>query len=308
MTSDNGSVPAPPRTLSPLETAVWRTIVYADVFDYPLTLADIHFFLEGVAAPPAALEKVLTNGRLLPDHLVYRPPYYTLPGREDIRQIRQRREALSQALWPAAVRYGQLIASLPFVRLVAVTGSLAVNNVDERLGADIDYLIVTQNGRVWLSRAFIITIVRLAARRGYTLCPNYILAETALTFPDQNLYTAHELLQMTPLYGLDVYHEIRRLNGWVAQFMPNAANIPLTRPDVPAPYPVAQKLLELPLATGAGRWLDEWEMERKIRKFSRYAQHNHEADFHKDWCKGHFDAHKQRTLTAYLERTHAPKG
>lgn len=308
MTSDNGSAPAPPHALSPLETAVWRTIVYADVFDYPLTLAEIHFFLEGVAAPPVAVEQVLQNGRLLPDHLAHHPPYYTLPGREAIRQTRRRREALSQALWPVAVRYGRLIASLPFVRLVAVTGSLAVNNVDERLGADIDYLVVTQNGRVWLSRAFIITIVRLAAWRGYTLCPNYILAESALTFPDQNIYTAHELLQMAPLYGLDVYHQIRRLNGWAARFMPNAASAPPPRPDLPAPYPTVQKLLELPLATTAGRWLDEWEMARKIRKFSRYPNHDHEADFHKDWCKGHFDAHKQRTLAAYRERSYSLKG
>lgn len=308
MTSPNGSSPTPPDSLSPLETAIWRTIVYSDVFDYPLTLAEIHFYLEGVAAAPTAVENVLHNGRLLSQHLVYRPPYYMLPGREDIRQIRQRRETISQTLWPAAVQYGRLIASLPFVRMVAVTGSLAVNNVDEGFRADIDYLIVTRNGRVWLSRAFIIAIVRLAARHGYALCPNYILSETALTFPDQNLYTAHELLQMAPLYGLDVYREIRRLNAWSAQFMPNAANALLTRPDLPAPYPAVQKLIELPLATTVGGWLDDWEMARKIRKFSRHPNHNHEADFHKDWCKGHFDAHKRRVLAAYHDRSHSAKG
>jgi hypothetical protein len=303
MTFPNGSSPKPPGVLSLLEAAVWRTIVYADVFDYPLTPAEIHFYLEGVAAAPAEVENALRHGRLLPQYLAYRPPYYMLPGREEISQIRQRREAVSQVLWPAAARYGRLIASLPFVRMVAVTGSLAVNNVDERRGADIDYLIVTGNGRVWLSRAFIVALVRLAARRGYALCPNYILSENALIFPDQNLYTAHELLQMTPLYGLDVYQEIRRLNSWAAQFIPNAANAPLTRPNLSPPYPIIQTLMELPWRTPAGRWLDNWEMERKIRKFSRHPNCNQEADFHKDWCKGHFEAHKQRVLTAYQERS-----
>jgi hypothetical protein len=290
---------SPPRSLSPLETAVWRTIAYSDVFDYPLRLSEIHHFLEGVPAGLAEVERVLANGRLCPRHLSYRAPYYMLPGRETIGPIRQRREAISQALWPAAVRYGRLVASLPFVRMVAVTGSLAVNNVDERMGADIDYLIVTRNGRVWLSRAFIVAIVRLAARRGYDLCPNYILAETALAFPDQNLYTAHELLQMVPLYGLETYRQIRQVNTWVTQFMPNAARAPLNRPDLPAPYATMQRLLELPLTTPAGSWLDEWEMGRKIRKFGRRPNQNQEADFHKDWCKGHFDAHKGRILSAY---------
>ena len=303
MTFSNGSSPKPPDVLSLLEAAVWRTIVYADVFDYPLTLAEIHFYLEGVAAAPAEVENALRHGRLLPQYLAYRSPYYMLAGREEISQIRQRREAISQTLWLAAARYGRLIASLPFVRMVAVTGSLAVNNVDEQKGADIDYLIVTRNGRVWLSRAFIIALVRLAARRGYALCPNYILSENALIFPDQNLYTAHELLQMTPLYGLDVYQEIRRLNSWAAQFIPNAVNAPLTRPNLPPPYPIIQTMMELPWRTPAGRWLDNWEMERKIRKFSRHPNCNQEADFHTDWCKGHFEAHKQRVLTAYGERS-----
>jgi hypothetical protein len=292
---------SPPHALSPLETAVWRTIAYSDVFDYPLRLPEIHHFLESVPADLAAVERVLANGRLRPHHLSHRPPYYMLPGREAIGQTRQRREAFSQTLWPAAARYGRLIASLPFVRMVAVTGSLAVNNVDERLGSDIDYLIVTGNGRVWLSRAFIVAVVRLAARRGYELCPNYILAASALAFPDQNLYTAHELLQMVPLYGLETYRQIRQVNTWVTQFMPNAARAPLNRPDLPAPYAAIQRLLELPLTTPAGGWLDEWEMGRKIRKFGRQPNHNQEADFHKDWCKGHFDAHKGRILSAYQE-------
>lgn len=290
--------PPPPVSLAPLEAAVWRTIAYADMFDYPLVLAEIHRYLEGMAATLAEVEGVL-HGRVLAPHLTHHSPFYLLAGREKIVPIRQQRAAQSQLLWQAAVRYGRWIASLPFVRMVAVTGSLAVNNVDER--GDIDYLVVTEHGRVWLGRAFIIALVRLAARHGHALCPNYLLAETALVFPDQNLYTAHELLQMVPLYGLPVYQQIRHKNEWVAQFMPNAANAPTCPNPLPTPYRRTQKVLELPWRTPAGQWLDEWEMRRKIRKFSRHTESTHEADFHKDWCKGHFDAHKQRVLTAYQE-------
>lgn len=288
--------PDTPTALSPLETAVWRTIAYADIFDYPLTSAEIHRYLEGMVATPAEIEHVLTHGRLIPHHLLCHPPYYLLPGRSHLCQIRQARTQAAQTLWPVALHYGRLIASLPFVRMVAVTGSLAVNNPNEH--ADIDYLVVTQNGRVWLSRAFIITLVRLAARHNHTLCPNYILAETALSFPDHTLYTARELTQMVPLHGLPIYQQMRQLNPWVNQFIPNAPQPP--QPPLPPPHPHWQKILELPWRTPIGHWVDQWEMTRKIRKFTPYT--SHEADFNKDWCKGHFDAHKQRVLTAYYHR------
>jgi hypothetical protein len=294
--------PLPPRSLlslSPLETAIWRTIAYVDMFDYPLTLAEIHYYLDGIPATRSEIEAVLNNGRLVPDYLTSQPPYYMLSGREDLGQIRQRRTTVSQKLWPGAVRYGRLIASMPFVRMVAVTGSLAVNNVDDR--SDIDYLIVTKKGRVWLSRAFIIAIVRMAARQGWALCPNYILSETALAFADRDLYTAHELVQMTPLYGLPVYRQMRWLNSWTSQFMPNADGIPLAGINLPAPYPSLQKALELPWRTSVGQWADTWEMDRKIRKFRRYP--SCDADFNQDRCKGHFDQHKQRILEAYYDRS-----
>ncbi len=287
-----------PLSLAPLEAAVWETIAYADMFDYPLMAGEIHRYLKGMAATLAEVEAVL-HGRVLAHYLTHSPPFYLLAGREAIVPIRQQRAAHSQALWVAAVQYGQWVASLPFVRMVAVTGSLAVNNVDE--WGDIDYLVVMEHGRVWLGRAFIIALVRFAAQRGHALCPNYILAETALVFPDQNLYTAHELLQMVPLYGLPIYQQIRQKNQWAAQFMPNAVNAPALPNPVPAPHRRTQKMLELPWRTPAGQWLDQWEMRRKIRKFSRHAAPTHEADFHKDWCKGHFDAHKQRVLQAYQE-------
>lgn len=297
----------PSDVLSAMETAVWRTVTYADLFDYPLTAVEIHRYLEETAATVAEVETVLANGRLQPGFLARVGDYYALAGREKTAATREARARTAEQLWPAALYYGRLMASLPFARMVAVTGSLSMNNVDE--GADIDYLIVARNGRVWLNRAFAITIVRLAARQGYSLCPNYILAERALNFPDQNLYTAHEITQMIPLSGFDIYAHVRRLNSWADTFLPNAAGPPPHPLDGRAADPAVgrtphhrlRQLAEIPLRTPLGHWLEQWEMARKIRKFQRH-QVNSEVTFSADWCKGHFDAHKSHVLTAYQTR------
>jgi hypothetical protein len=200
---------------------------------------------------------------------------------------------------------------MPFVRMVAVTGSLSVNNVDA--GGDIDYLVVTADDHLWVSRAFVLLVVRWAARQGQEVCPNYFLSERALQLADRNLYTAHEIAQMVPLYGCEVYAALRRANAWTESYLPNATGVPPTlgeaRPYLrrlpPAP---ARHLLEGALATSPGRRLDRWEMGRKIAKFRRLygGEGWQESDFSADTCKGHFHRHKQRVTEAYRQRAAEP--
>jgi hypothetical protein len=283
---------------SRLTDAAIRTVAYADVFDFPLTAPEIHRYLIQETAGLSDLERVLANGALDSGRLSQRGGYYSLPGREWTVETRIERERRSVHIWPDALRYGLRIARIPLVRMVAVTGDLAVNNV--RRGADIDYLIVTRPGRLWLSRLLIIALVRAASVRGVTICPNFILSENALVIPDQNLYTAHELVQMVCVCGWRTYIRMRQANAWVARFLPNAGIDDLPREEAEAGmlYTAAEAVLESrPLA-----WLEDWEMQRKIRKFRSEGQDNPEVRFSPDFCKGHFDGHAQRTLDAYSRR------
>ncbi len=288
---------APPATLTKLETAVWRIIAYADGFDYPMTAVEIHRYLEGLPASLVDVQNLLTHNRQQSD----RTSYHTLPGREKIIQMRRQRETRARQVWPHAVYYARLLARLPFVRMVAVTGSLAMNNVTP--DADIDYLIVTEHGRLWLCRALIIGVVRLAAQRDIILCPNYILSQNALHFPEQNLYTAHELSQMVPLAGLAVYRKMRRLNEWTARFLPNASGLPPTAVSPPPSHSPWQKWAELPLRTAVGGWLERWEMNRKIRKLETAVPAPSEARFTANQCKGHFHTHQQCAIQTYRAKT-----
>jgi hypothetical protein len=288
--------------LSALNLAILHTVVYADIFDYPLTVNEIQRYLTGWAASVEAVSAVLQDGSLLPGRLNRVGEYYLLPGREQIISTRRRREQAASSLWPQALRYGRIIARLPFVRMLAVTGSLAMNNVEE--GADLDYLVVTKTGRLWLCRALVLALGRLAALRGTRLCPNYLVSERSLEFPNQTLYTAHELAQMVPLSGMDIYQRMRTLNPWVKRFLPNADGAPpgLVQDSGVEPGSRAQSVLEAALLTPPASRLEKWEMERKIRKLCRENENNPEAGFSADLCKGHFNRHGQRTEHILRER------
>jgi hypothetical protein len=302
------------RDLTALEAAIVRTVGYGDVFDYPLTLEEIHQNLIGLAADEPAVHHALNGPGLVPGYLHRNGGHFTLAGRANLVDIRRERLASSATLWARAHYYGRLIARIPFVRLVAVTGALAVGNA--RPGDDIDYLIVTEPGRLWLCRALIIVLVKQAARRGDVICPNYFLTERALALPEHDLFTAHELLQMVPLYGFDVYRRMLALNVWAGALLPNAFT-QRTR-GVPAAideggrFRLPKALLERALRSGPGGWLERWEMNRKVARFNRQMrqpasvqpreqppQELIEVLFSQDRCKGHFDQHGRRTLEAY---------
>ena len=278
-----------PNDLSALHQAMLHTVSYADIFDYPLTAAEIHRYL-GLSA---TLETVQSA---LPGPLVRSADYYTLPGRAAIVSMRQRRQQIASSLWPHALHYGRLIARLPFVRMVAVTGSLAMDNVEA--GADLDYLIVTAPGRLWLCRALILLLGRFAALQGAQICPNYLVTQNALDFSPQNLYAAHELTQMVPLAGMDVYRQIRAANPWAESYLPNASGPPQRGLSLPQPESVAMggTWLEGLLLIRPVDRLEAWEMTRKIRKLRRQNGENPEATFSADCCKGHSQQHGQKTM------------
>ena len=168
--------------------AILHTVVYADLFDYPLTAQQIHRYLTGYGAPLAIVEEHLASDIQLSERLDSIPPFWFLAGREHLAHLRQEREAYSQILWSAARRYGQLVATLPFVRMTAVTGSLAMNNAVSAQD-DMDFLIITRKGRVWLARGLVLLVVHLARRLGFEICPNYVMAEQHLRLAEPNLFT-----------------------------------------------------------------------------------------------------------------------
>lgn len=287
-----------------LDHAIVHTLAYADVFDYPLSAAEVHRYLIGAAAVPAEIDRqlsALSNGR---KQIEQHGDWFVLPGRAENCAARRNRAFASARLWAQAQCWAARIAALPFVRMVAITGALSMNNAPNH--DDIDLFLITQPRRVWLTRAMTVGMVRLARLAGTGLCPNYVLAVTALAQTQQNLFIAHEIAQMVPLFGDEVYHQLRAANGWTEHWLPNASG----PPQLPImPTPLGGKALQAKhgaenmLGGAIGDWLDAHEQRRKSRKFARYQRNNPAAaQLDQQHAKGHFNDHGAKIMQNYQLR------
>jgi len=295
--------PAPPR-LESIEWGILLAIVYSDIFDYPMTVDEIHRYMVEVQATPDQVREALFSGNLIPEFVSKHQEFFSLAGRSEIIQLRARRSVCAKTKWNHALKFGTLIAALPYVRMVAVTGALALDNVER--DADLDFLIVTSPGRLWLCRAMTLLVVQMARIYKIEICPNYFLAENSLLIQEQNLFTARELAQMVPIFGWDTYLLMRRINTWVLDYLPNSAGPPVKAfpflhrnrfPSDPARYSI-ETILGLP----PGSSLESWEMNRKIRKLTPNFSTGGEFEFNSMTCKGHLHGHGGNALRKFDER------
>lgn len=280
--------------------ALFRTLIYADLFEYALAAEEVWRYLiqeeSTLTETRAMLDSAVQTGAIL-----QQAGLYALGNRSELFGLRVERARFSSELWPRARRWGHVLAALPFVRMVAVTGALAMHNAQSATD-DVDYLIVTVPGRVWLARALCVGVVRLARRFGVELCPNYVLSVTALAQSPRNLYIAHELAQMVPLSGFGLYQEMQAANRWVGSFLPNHPfnqSAPPKHPERPTRLQRAGEFLLPPFIATP---LENWEQRRKQGKFQQAAAHSPAAQLDRDRVKGHFNDHGAWVLAEYETR------
>ena len=285
-----------PSHINSTERAVLETLAYSDIFDFPLRIEELHRYLS-VPVNLSDLESTLNNRN---DRIGTCEGYYFLAGRDALVALRHNREASSRPTFRRAALIGQILGGLPFIRMVGLTGSLALLNCDKN--ADIDYLLVAAQGRVWVARAFALLIGRLTTLTGNTLCPNLIISDQVLEWQQRDIYTARELCQMIPLTGTDVYAHLRQVNSWTNSFLPNASNAPDLSPNASSGSSFAQDLGELTLRGMFGDRLEAWEMNRKIKRLTHRAGFGVETMFNADFCQGNFNHHGLQTKEAYQQR------
>ncbi len=208
--------------------AIFRTLVYADIFDYPLTAKEVWKYL--ISEEKVDFWAIQTELRRKNELIAHKGIYFFLKNRQKVVKIRKNRQKCSQKKLKIARRVAKWLKIIPWIKLVGVTGALAMENADKN--DDIDLLIIAVKNRLWLTRLLTVFLVEFIAHRrrpGDTnvcnkICLNMFLDEAHLKVPkkEQNLFTAHEIIQLKPIWDKnDAYKKFIMANLWVKKFLAN---------------------------------------------------------------------------------------
>jgi hypothetical protein len=277
------------------ELAVLRSVVYASLFDYPLTLAQLHATLVDVSADEATVAAWWVHSELLQAAIEHRDGWYFPAGRGDLVHTRSRREVLSRDLLERDRRLIALVSRMPFVRMVAVSGSLAHLNAER--SADLDLFVITAPHRVWSVTLSVLVIARLLGWRK-RMCLNYVISEEALAIAPADLFSANQIIHLRPMMGHDVFAAFIDANPFVRDFYPNFA-IDSGKPSSPqALKPFMERLVNVgiaPLFERIARWIYGRHLARKSATWQSRDQVRLEAEC----LKLHTSSHRAETLRRF---------
>ncbi|HWI91436.1 MAG TPA: nucleotidyltransferase domain-containing protein [Flavisolibacter sp.] len=147
--------------------------------------------------------------------------FYSL--REDYSLVQRRREGNMRAknMLKTAEKIAGFLSTFPFVKGVAVSGSLSKNFADEN--SDIDFFIITERNKLWLARTFMHCFKKIAIlfKKEDLFCMNYYIDEEMLQIKEKNIYTAIEIATLLPLRGIEIFKEFFKQNDWSKSYLPN---------------------------------------------------------------------------------------
>ncbi len=189
------------------------------MFNYPLKSREIHTFL-GHRTGLSEFENALNS--LVSESVIFKmADLYSTENNYALAERRYRGNAKAVLMLKKAEKSAAIIAAFPFVKGVAVSGSLSKNFADET--ADIDFFIITTANRLWIARTILHAFKKLTYlfHMQHCYCMNYFIDEAELCILEKNIYTAAEVVTVMPLRGKNVFEKFFKINNWTKNFFPN---------------------------------------------------------------------------------------
>jgi len=202
-----------------LKEGCLQALRYFGIFRYPLTLREIHRFNPF----PATLEETRDALNLLMrDNDVFQAgEYYSVENKKEWAGDRIAGNERACRLLERSGKYAAIIASFPYVRGIAISGSLSKYYASEN--PDIDYFIITAADRLWIARTLLHIFKKLTFLTGHQhyFCMNYFVDEKALKITHPNLYSSIEVATLLPVFNAPVIQQFFNENTWIREFLPN---------------------------------------------------------------------------------------
>ncbi|MEI7452569.1 MAG: hypothetical protein WCK37_05225 [Candidatus Falkowbacteria bacterium] len=217
-----------------LKKAIARTIVFFDIFDYPLSTYELWRCLN-VACDFKELQNILPQ--LCRDEFIGKIEtyngFYFLAGRKEILKQRNNFYNLANQKHKIARRGAKILRFLPGVKMIAIGNNFYYHDT-----SDIDLFIVVASGRLWLLRSLITIVVHVLGIRRHgqkvanRLCLSFYVSEenenlANLTLVDDP-YFYYWLSFLIPLYSEGKYYQhFWEANNWIMTKLPNSSELGL---------------------------------------------------------------------------------
>ena len=271
--------------MTPLEKAIITPIVYYDLLDRPLTALEIFKYLPALKPEVSFFEiqQALAGSDWLKKHLTANHGLYFLAGRDELIAVRSKRLKLAQLKWKKLKNLIKKLTLVPFLKLVAITGSLTAYNTQPN--SDFDLLVVAQNSRLWLTRTFLTGLTGLLGIRRHgqitrdRLCLNCYLTQGDLEIKQEakprDWHSAQEYGRLTPVLEIEpgLYQKFSAQNSWLKEFLlsypwPSFIGANKISPDYW--LSLTRQIIEWGLGGSMGNWLEKvlgrWQSQRIRQK------------------------------------------
>lgn len=211
------------------QQSILKTLLYADIFNYPLTKQEIYnFLISDKKIEKETIFKLLKNSK---SFVAHKENYFFIKGKDHLIKKRKKREIISIEKLKKAKKIIKKLSLIPTVRFIGISGALSMRNSEAE--DDIDIFVIAQKKFVWTTRFLLIIMLlimgiyrnRNAKKYSDKICLNMIVDENKIYFDksNQNLYLAHEILQLVPIFNRNnTYEKFIKLNKWCNNFLPNA--------------------------------------------------------------------------------------
>jgi hypothetical protein len=259
-----------PLQLSLVEAGVLKSLLYFDIFQYPLTASELcalHPLKDVQADAIASALEQLCAQRLIYAH----QGFYQIPETPSYTERRLRGNALAESRMHQARKRSRLVAAFPYVEAVMISGSLSKNYMEP--SSDIDFFIVTKPGRLWLARTLLIAFKKIVLFNSHKdFCLNYFVDTDHLEIEDKNVFTATEVAFLYPTYNPSCYRQFRAANTWADNYYPNYG-LRVTRGCTESAPKFMRRVGEWLLRGRIGDWLDARFMKTTMKRWHQKFNH-----------------------------------
>lgn len=224
-----------------LHNSILATLVYYDIFDFPLTMLEVYKYLinperlnslrsdlgaslrSDLGVIREGLDGLIANGQIGSKN-----GFYFLPGRDALYELRIEREKIAAQKWKKFLRIAKWFQAVPYLRAIFASGSLALSNTDK--DSDFDVLAIAKSGRLYSCRIFLSLAASLfgARRTRYEksapdkFCFNHYITDSNLNIKYESLYNAQTYANLKPvLASHGIFSRFYTENIWLNKYLYN---------------------------------------------------------------------------------------